>query len=51
MRFISALAIAINLLLPVQAFAACTTQTFVINGRVVSCLTCCYGGHCTTTCN
>lgn len=26
------------------------TTIFTPDGRVVSCVTCCYGGNCTTTC-
>lgn len=34
------------------AWAACTTHTYIVNGKVVTCMTCCYGnGNCTTTCN
>ena len=34
------------------AWASCTTQTFIINGQVTVCMTCCYpNGSCTTTCN
>jgi hypothetical protein len=32
-------------------YANCSTQTFVINGKVTVCTTCCYYGNCTTTCN
>lgn len=31
-------------------WAACTTHTYYINGRIVTCTTCCYGGNCTTNC-
>lgn len=34
------------------AWAGCTIQSFIINGRFVSCLVCCDSmGNCTTTCN
>ncbi len=36
---------------PGAAHAACTTQTYVLNGRIVYCTTCCMGGSCTTNCN
>jgi hypothetical protein len=29
---------------------ACTTHTIIRDGRIVTCTTCCYGGHCTTNC-
>ena len=32
------------------AYAACSTHTYFINGKYVTCTTCCYGGNCTTTC-
>lgn len=32
------------------AWAACTTHTYIINGRTVTCTTCCYGSNCTTNC-
>lgn len=32
------------------AWAACTTHTYIINGKVVTCTTCCYGNNCTTNC-
>jgi hypothetical protein len=31
-------------------WAACNTHTYFINGRTVTCTTCCYGGNCTTNC-
>lgn len=33
------------------AWAACTTHTYIVNGKTVTCTTCCYYGNCTTTCN
>ncbi len=37
---------------PSQALATCTTQTFIVNGRVTVCLVCCSpsSGMCTTSC-
>lgn len=32
------------------AYAACTTHTVFVNGKMVTCTTCCFNGHCTTTC-
>lgn len=32
------------------AYATCTTHTIFQGGRMVTCTTCCVGGHCTTTC-
>lgn len=29
---------------------ACSTHTYFVNGRMVTCTTCCTGGHCTTNC-
>jgi hypothetical protein len=34
----------------VEAQAACSYHTYVINGRMVSCSTCCYGSSCMTSC-
>jgi hypothetical protein len=32
-------------------WAACTTHSYTMNGRFITCTTCCYnGGNCTTTC-
>jgi len=31
-------------------YAACTTHTYIINGKMVTCTTCCYNGNCTTNC-
>lgn len=33
-----------------SVYAACTTHTYIVNGRMVTCTTCCYGGNCTTNC-
>lgn len=35
---------------PIAAYAACTTQTYFINGKVIMCTTCCYSGNCNTIC-
>ena len=32
------------------AYASCSTHTYFINGKMVSCTTCCYGGNCSTNC-
>ena len=33
------------------AYAACSTHTYFVNGRMVTCTTCCFGGgNCTTNC-
>lgn len=31
-------------------YAACTTHSYFINGKMVTCTTCCYGNNCTTNC-
>lgn len=32
-------------------WAACSTHTYIVDGRYVTCTTCCYNsGNCTTTC-
>lgn len=31
-------------------YANCTTHSYTINGKFVTCTTCCYGGNCNTTC-
>ncbi len=33
-----------------MTWAACSTHTYMINGRTVTCTTCCYGSNCTTNC-
>jgi len=33
------------------AYANCSTNTYIVNGKVMVCTTCCYYGNCTTTCN
>lgn len=32
------------------AYANCSTHTYTINGKMVTCTTCCYYGNCTTNC-
>ena len=32
------------------AYAACSTHTYFVNGRYVTCTTCCYGSNCNTNC-
>jgi hypothetical protein len=33
------------------AYASCTSHTYYVNGKVVNCTTCCYGGgNCSTSC-
>ena len=32
------------------AWANCTTHTYFMNGRMVTCTTCCYGNSCSTNC-
>ena len=34
----------------VGAYAACTTNTFIYDGKITTCTSCCFGGNCTTTC-
>jgi len=33
-----------------MVYAACSTHTYNIDGRMVVCTTCCYGNNCNTTC-
>lgn len=34
-----------------SAFAmSCTTQTYILNGKITTCQTCCTWGNCTTMC-
>jgi len=37
-------------LVPVAAYATCTTSTYTYKGKMVMCTTCCINGHCTTNC-
>jgi hypothetical protein len=39
-----------SLLFASAAYAACTTNSYFINGKYVTCTTCCYGGNCNTSC-
>lgn len=32
------------------AYAACTTHTYYVNGKMTTCTTCCTGNMCNTTC-
>ena len=34
----------------ITVWAACTTHTYIIDGKYVTCTTCCYGSNCTTNC-
>lgn len=45
-----ALIFALGLMLSGVAVAQCMTNTYFVNGRIVVCTVCCYGGSCTTTC-
>lgn len=36
--------------LATMTWAACTTHSYNMNGRFVTCTTCCYGNNCTTNC-
>lgn len=51
-KIIAALAIAGT---ATAAWAACTTHTMIVNGKTITCTTCCVGEgqfrSCTTTCN
>jgi hypothetical protein len=50
-RTIAALTFALVLGLgALPAWASCTYHSYFINGRYVSCSTCCFGNQCTTTC-
>lgn len=33
-----------------SVYAACSTHTYVVNGKMVVCTTCCTGSSCNTTC-
>ena len=39
-----------SLAVATTAYAACTTHTYMINGKMTTCTTCCFNGNCTTTC-
>jgi hypothetical protein len=36
--------------LATMTWASCTTHSYTMNGRFVTCTTCCYGGNCSTNC-
>ncbi len=36
--------------LATMTWASCTTQTFMMNGKITICTTCCVGSNCTTNC-
>ena len=44
------LAAVMGLVFAGAAYAACTSHTYMVNGRMLTCQTCCYGNNCTTTC-
>jgi hypothetical protein len=45
------IALAALLAATTAAYASCTTHTYFLqNGKIVTCTTCCNGGHCTTNC-
>lgn len=49
--FMCALALGIACATAGPALASCRTHTYILNGKVVTCSTCCYGnGNCTTNC-
>lgn len=33
-----------------SVYAACSTHTYFVNGKMVVCTTCCTGSSCNTTC-
>ena len=38
------------MVISLSVYAACTTHTYFVNGRMVTCTTCCVGGYCNTNC-
>lgn len=46
---LAALAVVV-LLQAAPALASCTYHTYTINGRMVTCSTCCFGSICNTNC-
>jgi hypothetical protein len=44
------LAAVAGLLFAGAAYAACTTHTYFVNGKYITCTTCCYNGNCNTSC-
>jgi type IV secretory pathway TrbL component len=50
-RILISLTLTLSLLAFAQnAQASCTYHTYTVNGRIVSCSTCCYGNQCYTNC-
>jgi hypothetical protein len=49
-ELIVAVLLTIGILAPTAAMAACTTHTYFVNGRYVTCTTCCTGSYCNTNC-
>ena len=47
MKYIIALTM---LLTSLSVYAACTTNTFILQDKMVVCTTCCVNGSCTTSC-
>jgi hypothetical protein len=45
-----ALALAAFLAATTAAYAACSTHSYVVNGKLIICTTCCSGSMCNTTC-
>jgi hypothetical protein len=39
-----------GLLFAGAAYASCTTHTYFVNGKYITCTTCCYNGNCNTSC-
>jgi len=33
-----------------SVYASCSTHTYTVNGKMMTCTTCCYNGNCTTNC-
>jgi hypothetical protein len=50
MQTLRLLVAAMLLTVSTQTLANCITQTYLIDGRLMICTTCCYYGNCTTTC-
>jgi hypothetical protein len=50
-RILAAIALFVTLsLTALPAYASCTYHTYTVNGRMVTCSTCCYGNQCYTNC-
>ena len=43
-------ALVAGLLISTAVYASCRTNTIIVNGKMMTCTTCCYGGNCTTNC-